>query len=67
MSEQPRRPQDWITQALTGFIAEFGDELTSEAKGALAARLVLACAAIQGDVETAPFMRAILPQSKDLP
>jgi hypothetical protein len=54
-----RRPQDWIVQALDGFFAEFGDNLPEQAKAALAAKMTLACAGIQGEVETEPFYRLL--------
>jgi hypothetical protein len=50
-----RRPQDWIVQALSGFFAEYGDDIPETAKGALTAQLALACTGIQGEVDTKPF------------
>jgi hypothetical protein len=54
-----RRPQDWVVQALSGWFAEHGDQIPDVAKGDLAAQLALACAGIQGDVETEPFYRTL--------
>lgn len=51
---QPR-PQDWIAAAPQGFFAEDGREMPPVMKGALVAKLTLACAGIQGDVEVERF------------
>lgn len=58
-ADTPRRPQDWITLALQGFFADEGRTMGGGAKGSLAAKLVLACAGIQGEVEVAPFERLL--------
>jgi len=49
------RPQDWITTALAGFFANEGNRIHGTEKGALVAKLALACAGIQAEVEIAPF------------
>ena len=63
----PERPQDWIVTALHGFFADQGREMPETMKGDLVARLALACAGIQGEVEVGPFERMLaeLPQSRD--
>lgn len=54
-----RRPQDWITAALAGFFADEGRDIPDAIKGALAAKLALACVGIQGEVEIPPFTRML--------
>jgi|SRR5579872_2358037 len=53
--EGERRPQDWIAIALEGFFADEGREIHGEVKGSLVAKMALACAGIQGEVEVEPF------------
>jgi hypothetical protein len=50
-----RRPQDWIVQALDGFLASDGADITPAAKAALVAQMTLACVGIQGEADTEPF------------
>src|SRR5262245_5777270 len=47
----PQRPQDAITNALNGFFAAEGRDMTDQMKGALVSKLATACAVIQGDVD----------------
>jgi len=57
----PERPQDWIVTALHGFFADQGREMPETIRGDLVARLALACAGIQGEVEVDPFERLLTP------
>lgn len=53
------RPQDWITTALDGFFAGDGRDMPAGMKGALVAKMTLACTGIQGEVEVEPFRRLL--------
>ena len=55
----PERPQDWIVTALDGFFADQGRGMPGTVRGDLVARLALACAGIQGEVELEPFERLL--------
>lgn len=59
MAVDGRRPQDWIAMALDGFFEDDGRKMPERMKGALAAKMVLACAGIQGEVDVEPFERLL--------